>query len=445
MQERNNPENESDATNSVTPVPRVRARRKTLSATELHELRERVQNKNTPSKQSTPAADDQHETGSAAQNTKNQTQNSETSGSKHGKKTTDSTPPLKPNPQTDSTPTTNQTGENSKTGSKNTNKTKKTKTTRKTGARTPDPQNQVNEKTGEPISATPQTTAGPGRHGATPKTENTPILSVQRARERGIKASKNPIILRVKNLTRTFDELVAADNINFAVHEGSFFGVVGPNGAGKTTTLSMISGLLRPSAGTVTIRELDVWQDSPAAKHLLGILPDRLRLFDRLTGAQLLYYHGVLQGVKEDALAARLRELAQAFALEAALDRQVTDYSAGMQKKIALACSLIHAPQVLVLDEPFEAIDPVSAANVTDILEKFVAAGGSVIMSSHSLDLIQRTCDHIAIINEGQIVAEGPVDEVRAGLTLEERFMNLVGVSEKREGLRWLQGLPDSE
>ncbi len=272
-----------------------------------------------------------------------------------------------------------------------------------------------------------------------------PTPSIVRARERGRIAAENPVVLRTEALTRVFGSVVAANEVSFAVHGGSLTGIVGPNGAGKTTTLSMVSGLLRPSSGRVTIGDVDVWSDGPAAKQLIGTLPDRLRLFDRLTGAQLLYYSGVLHGVAEANVAQRSAELAEAFGLESALDRLVSDYSAGMQKKIALACSMIHAPELLVLDEPFEAIDPVSAANVTDILEKYVAGGGSVIMSSHSLDLIQRICDHVVVIVDGSVVAKGTVDEVRAGVSLEERFTHLTKSEDEGKGLEWLRGSSVSE
>ena len=265
-----------------------------------------------------------------------------------------------------------------------------------------------------------------------------------RARERGRIAEQNPVVLRTEMLTKTYGSVVAANEVSIAVHAGSFTGVVGPNGAGKTTTLSMISGLLRPTSGRVTVGGVDVWTDGPAAKRLIGSLPDRLRLFDRLTGAQLLYYSGVLAGVDEAAVAKRSAELAAAFGLEPALGRLVSDYSAGMQKKIALACAMIHAPEVLVLDEPFETIDPVSAANVTEILEKYVAGGGSVVMSSHSLDLIQRVCDHVSIIVDGSVIAQGTVDAVRDGLSLEERFTKLTGMSDTQKGLEWLHGSSDS-
>lgn len=279
------------------------------------------------------------------------------------------------------------------------------------------------------------------------RTERTPVPvpSVVRARERGKLAAQRPVVLQTEMLTKLYGNLVAANNISFETHEGSFLGVVGPNGAGKTTTLSMISGLNRPTSGRVLVGDVNVWKDGPAAKRLIGSLPDRLRLFDRLTGAQLLTYAGVLHGLDAQTVTQRADDLADAFGLEGALSREVQGYSAGMQKKIALACAMIHAPSVLVLDEPFEAIDPVSASNVTDILERFVAGGGSVIMSSHSLELIQRVCDHVVVINNGDIIAQGTVDDVRDGVSLEERFTHLTRQEDTARGLEWLHGSVDSE
>lgn len=279
-----------------------------------------------------------------------------------------------------------------------------------------------------------------------PKTDRIqiPVPSIVRARERGAVAAKNPVVLRTEMLTKTYGNLVAANNVTLEVREGSFTGIVGPNGAGKTTTLSMISGLNRPTSGRVIVDDVNVWTDGPAAKRRIGSLPDRLRLFDRLTGAQMLLHAGLLHGVDPATVRNRASDLSEAFGLDSALGRQVSSYSAGMQKKIALACAMIHAPRVLVLDEPFEAIDPVSAANLTEILETFVSGGGSVLMSSHSLDLIQRVCDHVVVINDGDVVAQGMVDDVRDGLSLEERFRHLTEHSRDERGLEWLHGLPDS-
>lgn len=277
-----------------------------------------------------------------------------------------------------------------------------------------------------------------------PSRRTKPKLSVERARERALAASGAPVVLKIEAVTKAYGSVLAANEVSFEVREGSMTGVVGPNGAGKTTTLSMITGLNRPTSGRITVRNIDVWSDGQAAKRVIGTLPDRLRLFDRLTGAQLLHYAGVLQGLDRETVSFRARELAEALGLESALDRLVSDYSAGMQKKIMLACAMVHAPDVLVLDEPFETIDPVSAQNVTEILEKYVAGGGSVIMSSHSLELIQRVCDHVVVIVGGEVVAQGLVDEVREGQTLEERFSHLIQENEKGKGLEWLHGHSES-
>lgn len=247
-----------------------------------------------------------------------------------------------------------------------------------------------------------------------------------------------PVVLEVSGLVKRFGETTAVDGVSLSVREGSFFGIVGPNGAGKTTTLSMITGLLRPDLGSVSVRGVDVWTNPQQAKRMTGVLPDRLRLFDRLTGAQLLFYSGALRGLDSEVVRSRSADLAAAFGLEDALDRLVADYSAGMTKKVALACAMIHSPRLLVLDEPFESVDPVSAANVTEILERYVANGGAVVLSSHSMDLIERICDSVAVIVSGHVLAEGALDAVRGGQSLEERFVELAGGRKAAEGLEWL-------
>ena len=253
----------------------------------------------------------------------------------------------------------------------------------------------------------------------------------------------SPVVLNISGLQKSFGQTVAVSGIDLEVRAGSFFGIVGPNGAGKTTTLSMVTGLLRPDAGTVTVNGIDVWANPFAAKRIIGVLPDRLRLFDRLTGAQLLYYSGVLRGLDDVTVRQRSADLATAFGLEDALNRLVADYSAGMTKKIALACAMIHSPRLLVLDEPFESVDPVSAVNVTEILQKYVASGGTVVLSSHGMDLIQRVCDHVAIIVQGAVLASGTIAEVRGEQTLEERFVELAGGRKVAEGMEWLHSFSD--
>ena len=248
-----------------------------------------------------------------------------------------------------------------------------------------------------------------------------------------------PPALALRGLVKRFAEKVAVDSLDLDVPAGSFYGLVGPNGAGKTTTLSMATGLLRPDAGTVEIHGVDVWSNLVEAKQLVGVLSDGVRLFDRLTGMQLVTYAGLLHGMPRETVTARAADLLQLLDLDTAGGTLVVDYSAGMTKKIALACALVHAPKLLVLDEPFESVDPVSAANIRDILEGFVSSGGTVIVSSHAMDLVQRMCDHVAVISGGRVLAAGTTDEVRAGSTLEDRFVELVGGRRTGKGPEWLR------
>ena len=250
--------------------------------------------------------------------------------------------------------------------------------------------------------------------------------------------SQTGAAVEIRGLAKLFDDKVAVDRINLTIPSGSFYGLVGRNGAGKTTTISMVTGMLQPTEGTALIRGIDMWSEPLKAKAHLGVLPDGVHLFDKLTGEQLITYSGYLHGIDKETVASRVKDLLAAMDLTDAAGRAVADYSAGMTKKIALAAALIHAPSVLILDEPFEAVDPVSAANIQDILRGFVASGGTVVISSHVMDLVQRLCDHVAIMDSGRILAAGTVDEVRAGASLEERFVQLVGGRTSSEGLSWL-------
>ncbi|MFS0913177.1 ATP-binding cassette domain-containing protein [Microbacterium sp. 179-I 3D2 NHS] len=259
--------------------------------------------------------------------------------------------------------------------------------------------------------------------------------------ERGGASASEAISIR--GLVKQFGDNRAVDGIDLTVPAGSFYGIVGPNGAGKTTTLSIVAGLLRPDEGSVTICGIDQSRKPLAAKRVMGVLPDRLRTFDRLTGRQLLYYYGLLRGLASDVIEKRAADLARAFDLADALSRVVSDYSAGMTKKIMLAGAMIHSPRVLVLDEPFEAVDPVSSAVILDILRAYVAHGGTVILSSHGMDLVERVCSRVAIIVGGEVLAEGTIDEVRAGQSLEARFVELAGSSGEVEGLEWLHTFSD--
>lgn len=248
-----------------------------------------------------------------------------------------------------------------------------------------------------------------------------------------------PAALALRGLRKRFGATVAVDGLDLDIPSGSFYGIVGSNGAGKTTTLSMATGLLTPDAGTVLVHGIDLWKEPDRAKPTLGVLPDGLRTFDRLTGAELISYAGLLRGMDPAMVEQRRDDLLAALDLDAVGRTLVADYSAGMTKKIALACALVHAPRVLVLDEPFEAVDPVSAKAIRRILQDFAATGGTVVMSSHVMALVERVCDHVAIVGHGRVLAHGTLEEVSGGGDLEERFVGLVGDTSERRDLTWLR------
>ncbi|MFC7547065.1 ABC transporter ATP-binding protein [Plantactinospora sp. GCM10030261] len=245
--------------------------------------------------------------------------------------------------------------------------------------------------------------------------------------------------LALRGLVKRFDSKVAVAGVDLDVPAGSFYGLLGPNGAGKTTTLSMTVGLLRPDAGGAWVLGHDVWADPVRAKQVLGVMPDGVRLFDRLTGAELLAYQGLLRGMDPAVVDQRAGELLDVLALTDAGRTLVVDYSAGMKKKIGLASALLHGPRLLVLDEPFEAVDPVSAALIRDILQRYVGGGGTVIFSSHVMEVVERLCTHVAILAEGVIKRVGTLDEVRGDRSLEETFVAVVGGrTATGEELAWL-------
>ncbi|MGM1029496.1 MAG: ABC transporter ATP-binding protein [Actinomycetota bacterium] len=246
--------------------------------------------------------------------------------------------------------------------------------------------------------------------------------------------------LELVQLAKRFGQKVAVDGLSLAVPQGSMFGLVGPNGAGKTTTLSMATGLLRPDHGTASVLGHDVWRDPAAAKAIMGVLPDGVHLFDRLTGAELLRYNGLLRSMPEADVVSRSADLLGALGLADTAGTVVADYSAGMRKKIALACALIHAPRVLILDEPFEAVDPVSGEAIRAILRGFVASGGTVVLSSHVMELVESLCDRVAVVAQGRLIASGTLDEVRGGTSLQQRFVQMVGQdAHGTETLAWLR------
>ena len=245
--------------------------------------------------------------------------------------------------------------------------------------------------------------------------------------------------VQLRGLGKRFGEIAAVDAIDLRVPSGSFFAIVGVNGAGKTTTLRMTTGLLRPDTGQVLIEGRDVWGEPESVKARIGVLPDDLRLFDRLRGGELLTYAGLLRGLDAAIVEERAGQLIEVLDLAAAADAFVVDYSHGMRKKIALAAALLHAPQVVFLDEPFEGIDPVSARTIRTVLQRFTAAGGTVVLSSHVMALVEQLCDHVAIIDRGRVVAAGTVAAVAGGRSLEDVFVDLVGGRELgEEALPWL-------
>jgi ABC-2 type transport system ATP-binding protein len=243
----------------------------------------------------------------------------------------------------------------------------------------------------------------------------------------------------IAGLAKSFGDVVAVDGVDLRVEEGSFFGLVGPNGAGKTTLLSMAVGLLRPDAGSARVFGADVWRAPLDARRLMGVLPDGLALPEWLTGRELLGYLGRLSGMDAATLDERTEELLAVMDLLEAERTLVIDYSTGMRKKIGLAAALLRGPRLLVLDEPFEAVDPISAATLKAILGRFVAGGGSVVLSSHVMALVEQLCDSVAVMAGGRVVAAGSLDDVRGSSTLEEAFVRLAGAGEPgAEGLAWL-------
>ncbi|MEO3861791.1 ABC transporter ATP-binding protein [Acrocarpospora sp. B8E8] len=246
--------------------------------------------------------------------------------------------------------------------------------------------------------------------------------------------------VRTRGLFKRFGQQVAVAGVELMVPKGSFAGLVGPNGAGKTTTLSMVTGLLRPDFGTITVDGFDVWADPLNVKSRIGVLPEGLRLFERLSGRELLLYNGQLRGIPRAQVQQRAEELLRVMDLVESQDKLVVDYSTGMRKKIGLAAALLHNPDVLFLDEPFEGVDPVSANTLVEVLQRYTASGSTVIFSSHVMDLVERLCDWVSVMSRGQIVAQGPVQDVRQGRTLNEAFLDLVGARGHGdgEGLSWL-------
>ena len=249
-----------------------------------------------------------------------------------------------------------------------------------------------------------------------------------------------------QDLLRVFGQKAAVNHLNLVVQRGEFFGFLGPNGAGKSTTIKMMVGQLRPTSGTVLVGGVDVWKDPVQAHALMGVLPEYLNLYERLTGKEFLKFAGHMYGVPAVDILRRTEELLYILTLTDDANKLIVDYSVGMRKKIALAAALIHRPQVLFLDEPFEGIDPVSSRTIRDILHDLTQHGTTIFFSSHIMELVERLCTRVGIINQGILVAEGTLQELRQkasgedkDATLEDIFLKVIGAQEESHNLSWLE------
>ncbi|MDX6694030.1 MAG: type transport system ATP-binding protein [Blastocatellia bacterium] len=242
------------------------------------------------------------------------------------------------------------------------------------------------------------------------------------------------------NLVRRFGDFTAVDNVNLRVERGRFFGFLGPNGAGKSTTIKMLTGLLAPTSGRMRVLGRDLEQEPLEVKRRIGVVPEDLNLFERLTGAEMLTFTGRMYGMERAETSARAAELLSLMELDAEPKKLVVEYSHGMKKKLSLACALIHRPEILFLDEPFEGVDAIASRTLKNLLSKLTERGLTVFLTSHVLEIVERLCTDIAIISQGKLVASGSLDELRRGIpvaddesaarapmSLEEYFIHIVG------------------
>jgi len=255
-----------------------------------------------------------------------------------------------------------------------------------------------------------------------------------------------PAAIVTRDLVRLFGQKAAVNHLNLTVSRGEFFGFLGPNGAGKSTTIKMMVGLLRPTSGSVWVGGVDVWKDPVQARSLMGVLPEYLNIYERLSGREFLVFAGHMYSVPGADIPRRAEELLQVLTLADDADKLIVDYSVGMRKKIALAAALIHRPEVLFLDEPFEGIDPVSSRVIRDILHDLTQHGTTIFFSSHIMEVVERLCTRVGIINQGTLVAEGTLQELRErasgedkDATLEDIFLNVIGARNENHNLSWLE------
>jgi ABC-2 type transport system ATP-binding protein len=259
--------------------------------------------------------------------------------------------------------------------------------------------------------------------------------------------------IQTRGLTRQFGELTAVDNVTFSVAPGQFFGFLGPNGAGKSTTIKMLTGLLEPSAGSIEILGQPFRATSLDLKRQIGVVPEGMALLGRLTAPEYLRFVGRMYGLDSDTVNRRTEELLEFMQLANESRKLVTDFSHGMQKKLALAAAVIHGPKVLFLDEPFEGVDAIAAGMLKAMLQGMIQRGATIFLTTHVLEIVERLCSHVAIISQGRLVANGSLEELRAGvastlpgtegdqkLTLEEIFLSIVGAGgmEPAQELSWL-------
>lgn len=256
--------------------------------------------------------------------------------------------------------------------------------------------------------------------------------------------------IQTERLTRRFGTLAAVEEMDLRVEAGQFFGFLGPNGAGKSTTIKMLTGLLAPSSGRIRILELDFAAHPLEVKRQIGVVPEGMGLVERLTGAEYLNFVGQMYGLERKTAAQRSAELLEFIQLADRAKTMIADYSHGMQKKLALAAAVIHGPRILFLDEPFEGVDALAAGALKQLLSRMTESGVTIFLTSHVLEIVERLCSHVAIINRGRLVAQGSLEELRSGIsgaegsrgTLEEIFLSVVGREAKGklqpEELSWL-------
>jgi ABC-2 type transport system ATP-binding protein len=217
------------------------------------------------------------------------------------------------------------------------------------------------------------------------------------------------------DLTRRFGDFTAVRDVNLRVEAGQFFGFLGPNGAGKSTTIKMLTGLLAPTSGSIHILGEDLKQNSADVKRQIGVVPEGMALFGRLTAEEYLRFVGRMYGLDRATTVQRTHELLDFMQLADERKKLIADFSHGMQKKLALAAAVIHGPRVLFLDEPFEGVDAVAAGTLKAMLQRMIARGATIFLTSHVLEIVERLCTHVAIIHRGQLVAQGSLEELRAG------------------------------